>query len=83
MDIETYKLPAHWASALINDDQSGLDDDDAAALDRFTAHMTAVHGRCWPLTCDDDAGFETYHDARQFGVLACDTLTYYFDITPR
>ena len=46
MDIEAYKLPADWAVALINDDPSGLDDDDAAALDRF---HRAYDGRAWPL----------------------------------
>lgn len=83
LKVEQFLLPAHWASALINDDASGLDDDDAAALDQFADDMVKTYGRCWPLTCDDDLQFMTYHDARPFGVLACDVVTFHFDVTPR
>ena len=35
MKVETYTLPAHWASALINDDSSGMSDDEIDALNNW------------------------------------------------
>lgn len=32
MKTTTYTLPAHWACALINADESGMDDDEIAAM---------------------------------------------------
>ena len=83
MKIETFQLPAHWAAALINADPSGLDEDDNAALDAFTDWMMREYNQCWPIDCDDEPQFMRYHDAAKYGVLACHTLTYSFDITPQ
>lgn len=82
MKIEKFRLPAHWASALINADPSGLDDDDNAALDLFEGWMIKEFNQCWPIDCDEEPQFERWHDAARFGVLACDTLTFSFDVTP-
>ena len=83
METVDFDLPTFWASPLINSDTSGLEDDDNAALEAFTDYMVEAYGQCWAINCGDDKGnFMTYHDARQFGVLACDVLTYTFDITP-
>jgi hypothetical protein len=35
METITYELYSHWASALINGDRSGLDDEDEKELDAF------------------------------------------------
>lgn len=85
MKIETYDLPEHWASALINGDLSGYESDDLEALRLFTEHMVSEYGQCWCLGCDhDDSGdFRRYHDATQFGVLACNVIPFHFDVTPR
>ena len=78
------ELPTFWACPLINGDVSGLEDEDITALDKFTDAMVKEYGQCWAINCSDNEGnFMTYHDARQYGVLACDTLTYTFDITIR
>lgn len=83
LTFETYELPAHWAVALINGDESGFDDDDSDALGRFTDDMIARHGQCHCVDVSDEPTFMMYHDARAYGVLACDTLTYTFDVTKR
>lgn len=83
LTFETYELPAHWAVALINGDESGFDDDDSDALDRFTDDMIAHYGQCHCVDVSDEPTFMTYHDAHAYGVLACDTLTYTFDVTKR
>lgn len=84
LETETYILPTHWAVALINDDTGGLDDDDQKALDRFMDDMIARHGQCHCIdVADNDGNFMMYHDARAYGVLACDVSEYTFDITKR
>lgn len=39
MKIDTYTLPARWASALINGDWSGLEEDDVQAAQKFMADL--------------------------------------------
>lgn len=74
MDTQTYWLPAHWASALINGDTTGLDDADENILDWV---MTA-EGLPAPIACGEEVSFLKYHDAQPYGVLACDCLEYTF-----
>jgi len=83
MEIKTYTLPADWATALINDDTSAMDFYEEKPFQEFCAYMLSEHGNNWPLDCSEDAQFMTYHDARRFGVLACDVLDFTFDVTPR
>ena len=83
MKIETYTLPAYWATALINDDTSHFKYEDEKPFQAFCAYMLSKHGNNWPLDCSKEPQFMTYHDARRFGVLACDVLNYTFDVTPR
>ena len=78
MITESYFLPAHWASALINADSSGLKDDDEAALNAWF-DATFPHGaHC--IDVSEEPEFTRWHDASQY-VLACDALTYTFDVT--
>ena len=75
MKIETYSLPAFWASALINGDFSGLEDGDAAILRIWLAQHPELGG-C--LSCTDEPGFRKHHDAPE--VLACDSLDFSFPV---
>lgn len=77
-----YVLPEHWLPALINGDMTAFDDDEASAFDAFMRDGAARHGRFWCLgTVDDDGnGFMRYHDARDYGIGACDTRTVRFDV---
>jgi hypothetical protein len=84
MDTLELKLPTHWACALINGDESGLDDNDQKCFDRFVDWIMKEYGSCWCLDVSNDEGdFRRYHDATDFGVLACDVATFTFDITKR
>ncbi len=82
MQIETYTLPSSWASALINGDETGLNDHDQAALDSFTADMVSEHGKCWAVDCSEESWFAGYHDAWHVMPLAGDVLEFTFDVTP-
>lgn len=75
-------LPTHWACALINGDETGLDEHDEAPFDAFVDWMLNEYGCCHAIDMrDDEPVFAKYHDALPFGVLACDCCDYVFDIS--
>lgn len=75
MKIDTVELtaPSAWASYLLNDDPSGLEDSDIAACDAWLER----EGLGAPVSCED-AGFLWRHDARQECPLGADCQTYTF-----
>ena len=83
MEVLELELPSFWACALVNSDESGMDDRDIKKLRGFEKHMTAEFGSCWCLDVGADSWFQTCHDATRFGVLACEVSTFSFDVTKR
>ncbi len=81
LELQTFELPAHWASPLINGDISGLSIKECRQLDAFEAKMLKKYGSCHAVDCSDEPYFMKYHDASMFGVLACDVLEFTFDVT--
>ena len=80
MTMIEYTLPVHWASSLINGDDSGLDDIEQAQLDEFIADMIDEHGTCQCIDAKlDDAVFTSFHDANDVGVLACECAIFVFE----
>ena len=77
MRIETAILPVHWASYLINDDKSGLDDSDIKAID---AWMSEWNCDAYCVDVADDTAFMRLHDAARWDVLACDCATFTFHV---
>ena len=77
METETYILPEHWACALFYGDDTGLDDDDQAALD---AWVKDHHHLGDPLDMTNEGSFWRFHDARPYGVLACNCADYVFPV---
>ena len=74
----TFTLPEYWASALINGDDTGDSDADTAAINEWLAD----HPNHCCLDVADDASFTASHDARAYGVLACDAATFTFQVLP-
>jgi hypothetical protein len=76
---EDYMLPAHWASYLINGDATSFSlnddggDEEIAVIDQIIDNIGLS-----PVSCSDDPVFMKYHDARPYGVLACDCLMFTF-----
>jgi len=67
-------LPDMWASPLINDDPTGLSDEDYETFTEFCDNeLRGMH--C--LNVKNDSTFVKYHDAMQY-VLAGDCSTYTF-----
>lgn len=75
MKTETYELPAFWASALINDDWTRLEDEDESALKAWLKDVKP--GYC--VDVSDETFFTKWHDAQEY-VLACDCLVFTFQI---
>lgn len=81
MRTTTAILPDHWASVLINGDQSSFSlyddgDEELELIDRLCEEEG--FGHC--LGCTEEAEFRPRHDATGYGVLACDCLTYTFEL---
>jgi hypothetical protein len=70
-DTITLSLPAHWLPAIVNDDPSGLDDKEHRALRRWMRDTVRDCGAFHIGTISDGEHFARYHDAAEYGVLAC------------
>lgn len=71
----TLSLPAHWICPILYGDVDGLEEDEQYAFERWYADTVndIGHGKV-PLigTIKDETYFARYHDAAEYGVLACD-----------
>lgn len=68
MTTDTINLPAYWASALINDDFSGCDDQEEQEIREWLKN--SEYG-C-PMYCGEESWFG------QFNGIGCDLLEYTF-----
>jgi hypothetical protein len=76
-DHDIFVLPAHFAAALINTDESGLSEEESQLLHDF------VHEKCSGLCvgCSEDQFFTTCHDMPRIGASEC--LEFYFEKVSR
>ena len=73
-DTLTLAVPAHWLCPIAYGDTTGLDDEEDTAFNRWITDMIREFG---PITLGDvspSPHFARYHDAADYGVLACDCL---------
>lgn len=68
-----YTLPAFWACALINGDESGFSDEESEALQAWIDRENV--GAC--VAVGESPFFDAFHDARAF-VLPCECLDFKF-----
>ena len=78
METVTLELPDFWATALFYDDTSGFEYEDEKAFHDFCHWAVENYGTSEPVDMEEDGNFMTYHDAKQFGVLACNVHRYTF-----
>ena len=81
MQFHSFFLPDFWASSLVNNDYSGLELEDESKLNLFIEHwQDDLDFSVVDVPSDENAYIEshfmTYHDAKDFGVLACDCWEY-------
>jgi hypothetical protein len=72
IDLQPYVIPAHWICALVNDDFTGLDDAEDSIVRRFISDLGSRYLFVSPS--DDDSYFTRCHDARDYGIPACDCM---------
>lgn len=71
----TYTAPAAWACALVNGDDSGLEESDAQAAQAFAESLPGpIVGA--ETEGPDAPGFLVWHDARQWCPLAADCAAF-------
>ena len=78
LEVQEFTAPSHWASALVNGDYSGLDDDDAAACDAFASSLPDM-----VVSCEDEEFFTWNHDAAPFVDVPGATCLTYIVLTER
>jgi fermentation-respiration switch protein FrsA (DUF1100 family) len=60
LEVDTMTAPSFWAPALINDDRSGMDDDEIAAMDAYLAPLEAEGWYVVDVVRNDDGNSEPY-----------------------
>lgn len=72
IETVTYKLPAHWASYLINGDASGLEDGEQAVIDAWMVKEGNPH------ICDcGESYFSWTNEATSLGGDVCDYTAFF------
>lgn len=80
MYTTTYILPTHLASALINDDFSGLNEEEKTKLKKWIDSNSVEGYRFNCINADiDNEYFASYHN---FDSLACNVCEFTFDCSP-
>lgn len=72
LETHTYILPEYWASALINDDTSGMEDKEIEEMNSFLAKNNLPS----PVSCSEEAYFSWRNDSGNN--LGGNVLEYYF-----
>lgn len=71
-DTLTLAIPSHWLPALVNGDVTSFNDAEDAAFGRWLTDTMRELGEFHVGRIDPDPHFARYHDAAEYGVLACD-----------
>lgn len=74
-DYYEFNLAAHWLSALVNGDETGLTDDESADLDAFMRPYYALEDMTVDIV-DDAPGFASDDISGDFA--DCYTVRFYF-----
>lgn len=70
----TLSIPAHWITPVLYGDLDNLDEDEATAFSLWLLDTIEDigHGTLPTIGCiKDEPYFARYHDAAEYGVLAC------------
>lgn len=81
MKSEKFRLPAHWAVALVNDDETPFDYGDAedhAAYKQFTQEHLHLGYFTVAGDGDGDSFLAVVHDAEEYGVPPCNVVDLLF-----
>ena len=76
MKTVTYTLPAHWIYPLEYgpDSYGDMSDSEITEFEQFCNDVVKDLGQCFPVSHVEESSFCRYHDASNYGVLACDCV---------
>ena len=81
-DKLTLAIPAHWFTAIAYGDCSGMDDSETGSFERWLDDMTREFGPITIGSINTNSYFARYHDAAEYGVLACECCDVDFLFNP-
>ena len=83
-DKLTLAVPAHWICPIAYGDTTGLDDKEDTAFNKWIDDMYREFGPITLGEVSETTHFARYHDAAEYGVLACDChdVTFVFNRIP-
>ena len=81
-DTLTLAVPAHWLCPIAYGDTDNLDPRETRAFNRWLNDMTREFGPITLGDVSDEPHFARYHDAAEYGVLACRCLDVTFMFAP-
>jgi hypothetical protein len=74
-DSVDYQVPSHWLSGLVNGEETSFDYyGDDADYQAYLSFMEHEVRNAIVEVISDESYFCKYHDARGYGVLACDVV---------
>jgi len=80
LDLQPYVIPSHWICALVNDDFTGVGDTEEEIIRQFLLDLGSRYLFVSPE--DTDSYFTRCHDARDYGILACDCMAVQIAFSP-
>ena len=72
IDLQPYVIPAHFICAIVNDDYTGLDDNEETIVKQFLKDLGDRYLFVVPDV--EDNYFTRCHDFRDYGILATDCV---------
>ena len=72
IDLQSYVIPTHFICAIVNDDYSGLDDNEHLIIINFIKDLGEKY--LFTAPCDGEEYFTRCHDLREYGILASDCI---------
>ncbi len=73
-----HRLPSHWASALINGDESGMADQEIEEMDALLEHLGADKAHCLDVSDYSDFELPPSYIHSSYGLLAGAYSTFSF-----
>jgi hypothetical protein len=75
-DTIIYNLPESWAVVIVNDDWTGIDDEEIPIIENFMASELKDGQYLTLLDYEQESEFMRYHDAEPYGWLADNCLQF-------
>ena len=72
IDLQSYVIPTHFLCAILNDDYTGLENNDEAIVKQFLKDLGPRY--MFISLTDEDSYFTRCHDFREYGILAGDCM---------